>query len=87
MLGPVALIKQKGNDTNENLCKTHLAFFKIEIQKNSKFNFQKKTNMNFIWIVIVIVFFLLDKGHGVDNLQKKSVCFYLQRVIVSYGMY
>ena len=27
--------------------------------------------MDFTWIVIVIVFFLLDKGHDAENLQKE----------------
>ena len=30
--------------------------------------------MDFTWIVIVIVFFLLDKGHEAENLQKE--CFF-----------
>ena len=57
IFGLVAFIKQKENDNNDNLCKIHGGLYIASA----------------LIIVIVIVFFLLDKGHEAENLQKECL--------------
>ena len=63
IFGLVAFIEQKENDNNDNLCKIHVGLY----------NGLVKANMDLTQIVIVIVFFLLDKDHEAEILQKECL--------------
>ena len=62
-------------------CFTNNYQFTINIYKHSfckfsaswQFRSNVKATMNVTWVVIVIVFFLLDKGHEAENLQKECL--------------
>ena len=71
IFGLVAFIEQKENDNNDNLCKIHGDLYIASA---------------LIKLAIVIVFFLLDKGHEAENLQKECL-FILYFVVVSFSKF
>ena len=74
IFGLVAFIEQRENNNNDNLCKIYEGLYIASaLMKTTNNDVIVKATMDSTYIVIVIVFFLLDKGHEAENLQKECL--------------